>query len=533
MKQQKFFPLLIFLFLTIVALIPPILTYREEFTDIFVHSPIAVAEMSSQDGRLIVNPFPKAKVFWQYNANFISIRTAVISLLIQLSNILGIPIYKLTFVPIIGFLNLILSFSLARLLIKNNLYALLYAIFISYHFITLNNIFYISMGIFFHMLFVFIFIKQLEKSNVIYIALLCLIFMCSFFTYYSGEFYNLLFLFYASLVIIVTKKSKLIQDKKPLLYLSIAFIVIFLSFDSVFYKYLTSFELGELANQISSYAQYVLNFVGGEKSYSQYRPMFSSKYASYFDALKRVTIVISILLYIVYHLFKFKKERVVVFGLRDIFFITVLVMCVSETIIYAMVGHLGWRYFHLFISLCALFSLSIFGRYFNKRVLSHFIAFVIVFSCVGNFVFSWNDPVNMSRGGRGYHLSMNQTAMWICQNIEKGKLVSDFNVSGRLLSDLARFNKADSVETERIYKNLDILYNENEEEFSNVFKNRKWDYMVVSKLYSDHAVYGDTWGPVGPPLGTKLLFLDTYDVLNKLYNDGNGYVYLYNNTRRS
>jgi len=530
-----------FISLLVVCLLilPKIVAWANEVTDAYMYSSVSVAQASIEQNRILTGPFievhgPNAP--WQTHANGISERVAVTSFLVVFSQVTGLKLEELLFLPICGLLIIFLSYAFGRVFSKSHTVALLYAVFIAYERNLNNNIYYISLGFALHYVFLIVLMRIIEpktraRSSVV---LLCLVFIVSYLTYYSVEAFDIAVLGFISLLIVLAQHHsfKIASGRylNSLVTLTLAFATFFLVFESKLPVFLESASLGRLWNTMLNYIIYVYNVLTRNVSRVQeFRPVFGNVLTIYLDTAMKILIVLPITAYALYHIFSsLRKTGRLEINSRSVVFFSLIAVGVLETVIYWSYGPAGgFRYLFMFSSLLAFYSLSRSGTKLKREGIFFFISLIIILIVFSKFVANWEDPVHAT-DGRQYYSSMKTTADWTMKNAGQGSILSDFHISGQLLAEAAFHSKTNKAYIYKFAENLDMLYQFNQTKVDSVFNKNGYKYLILSYAFERQAVSGDIWAPHGPPLGQDFFFFDNYTSLNKVYEDGRGEIYVHN-----
>ncbi|MEM2704255.1 MAG: hypothetical protein QXR45_13980, partial [Candidatus Bathyarchaeia archaeon] len=263
---------------------PTVVLSLDEYIDPFTFHTVGLAQIYYREGRYF--PYPITEGGWQSTANEISVRFIPTLFLVILSQITGISLWHLLFLPIIGFIFPLLTYSFCKNLQQSATTAILYAVIVSYSFL-MFNVFYISVGMFFFLVFIFIFLKTLKFGRSvkrIERGLLLFIFIITYFTYYTAEFLALSYLLGALFLAWFSEKFGIKTPKVKLYSLLLSFLVIFIGFDRVIYYYLKNMTIEKGLGLFSSYINYVLHFLrSGAEAVFEYRPHIGIPLVVYID----------------------------------------------------------------------------------------------------------------------------------------------------------------------------------------------------------------------------------------------------------
>ena len=114
-----------FLILLFIAFFPKVLSSVYEVTDPFAYSSIGIAQMSKEQGRILVYPVTPKYDTMQHHAYFISERMGITSFLSTFSLVTGLSLKTILFLPINGLALVLLSYVFARILSKSRFFKML------------------------------------------------------------------------------------------------------------------------------------------------------------------------------------------------------------------------------------------------------------------------------------------------------------------------------------------------------------------------------------------------------------------------
>lgn len=519
---------------------PKILLSIYRVTDPFFYSPISVSQESMKMGHILIHPFEPVGDTLQRHAHFISERAALTSLIIIISQIIGIPPRDLLFIPVNGIILMILSFVLARLFTNSNITAALFTIFIAFE-PTINklshNLFYVGLGFSLFFVFLILFIRAFKSCNFSNNGILLLItFTTIYLTYYTTELYVIVFSFATIAVVLIISKSKSRRIKLvggtnlnicSLLLLTAVFIMIFVSFDAVFYSYITQITMQDFFNSLISYLQYWRSLLYGEASATG---MYASElHTAYIGLLLFLLISIPVMIYLFSLSLHFYRslltKRTAQIDFYNLVCFTLICPLVANIIVYGSIGFFDWKYFWLIFPLLAFFSISRFNeKYqgFNKRIRfanmsKIFLMCMILILCLVKFG-AWLQDEKLE-----YAVSYDSIALsasrWLSEFASEGSALTDLRVGGRLLLDVVDSEKCNNI---RVYlftkESIRFLYIRDVAEVHEIYRLQDYNYLILPYRSIWTKIVGVNWQGWGP-LGDDFWFFAQYVVFDKVYDD--------------
>jgi hypothetical protein len=188
--------------------------YYSQMDGGFVYSNMAASMLIDSKDKIQENPFPSAHDSLNDVANSRIDRPLIVLLPIFLHNIAGISYANLIFYPITGILLPFSAFLLAKKLLNSELYGFLFGIYVAFEAQALGRNYNVNtqgFGFFFYFLIIFVSLSLLtkrdddgssnnhpyrrEKNRSLYLyILLVLLIVANVFSYYTTEFYTVVFL---------------------------------------------------------------------------------------------------------------------------------------------------------------------------------------------------------------------------------------------------------------------------------------------------------------------------------------------------
>ncbi|MEM4677359.1 MAG: hypothetical protein QXY55_05680 [Candidatus Korarchaeota archaeon] len=511
----------------------------DEYIDPFAFHTVGLSQIYYREGKYFPRPITESSG-WQSTANEISIRFVPTLFLLVLSQITGISLWHLLFLPIIGIIMPLFAYLICRNLRLPVTTAILYAMVISYN-LFMVNVYYISVGMFFFMVFIYISLKFLESRQSIKgtdTGLLILIFIIAYFSYYTSEFLILGYILSITLLIWTREKFGVKNLKVKYYYLlSLIFLIVFSGFDNVFYWYFENVNIEKGLDLFNSYVNYVLSLLksGGETVF-EYRPQIGNPLIVYIEFIQQILIWVTIGIYLTYSIARIKDVRKMPAApsIEGLVFIALFLTGIMETLIYLPVGYgVYTRTLSIFSSLGALYSLDKLGAMFRmqrKRILKIVfivVALLIVSASFAKFAIRVSDPVNPN--GARLHSKINVTISWILSYSTDKMVVADLRTIGQLFFELTQVEKINSIILRRLGPEVRYLYslsNEGNDEISKLF-GRRDALLVLSHEFRERAfIAGEAWR-FSPPIREAFSILSYQGQVNKIFDDGRGLIYEY------
>lgn len=522
----------------IVAIWPSIVLSMNEYIDPFTFHTIGLAELYRRENRY--TPYPILEVTgWQSTANDISVRFIPTLFVLILSEISGVSLWCLIFLPIIGFILPLCAYLVFKNL-QNSTIATLYGIIVSLSLFTFNvNLFYISAGILMFFIFIFAFSRALilgQLNKEIEIVLMITFFIVAYFTYYTAEFLILIFLTSAFIVTRVFGKMCSQSLRARLFPLVFVFLAIFIVFDRVSYWFLENMSTERGIGLMRSYVEYIIRFLrGGETAVIEYRPHIGNPIVAYVDLILNFISWTIIVTYLMSNVSKLRQNKRgflnACFESESIILVAFFMAGLSEMLIYLVVGYgVYTRTLMLFSSLASLYSLNKMRmRYCTKRkgllfMVLTTVALCLVFLSVMRFILRVSDPLNPN--GANLHSKMRGAVLWIITYDNNGVVVTDLRTVGQLFYELVKYEKETHIVLRRLGTEVYYLYNFTNEAIDKVFKEEDTLLLLSHEFEKRAFIAGEAW-KIQPPLGKAFEMLDGSILISKIYDDEFGIVYYY------
>jgi len=525
------------LILGFVILIPLTIAARLEFIDPFTYSTATLAWIYQQQGHIVVNPF-KPLDFWQYHANEFSVRPTAAVWLVFISEMTSLPIQSLIFLPIMGFVYVLLAYTLATEATGSRVFGVLYALIQSWDIqvilATLNS-FYIPLGYTLAVLFVILYLRISPRSPRKSNALALLVFPSVVLTYYTSEF--LAISFGLSLFLIQRMRTRSKVSYGPSAYLLLTLVMSALAFESALFAFWTSiFNPSTAQVVVLGYLTYVLGLTtraGGEfQRYASGSSRVPILYIS--DFVYRILLGLSTLAYIPLW-FTMRRFRKAIISLkRTTILIESILLTVSGYIfMYSMVGLFNLRLVYLFIPLAVLLvirtaRLGFPATRFVPRLASLITILLIglVLFRFGAFLIDTSHPY-----GAGAFSAVTPGISFLVAHTtsdDPKRALSDLGVSGQLfyVSSLRGSNSA-PVLSDWFMNNSAVLYTSNPGVAYALLRSGGYSFLLFSHVFESRAISldGYEWGP---PAVRAIKTLSYEPGINVIYNDDNMVIFAVN-----
>lgn len=517
--------------------------YRNENVDPYAFSTIGNAQQMLNNGHYQINPFSQVSSSWQEHANGISERPAPSMLITIFSLVTGLSIWNISFLPIIGLIFLLLFFVFARIFSGSTWFATICVAVMSFDSLineTTSNVYYISYGFTLVMLFLLVYAVMLRAKthNRIYFMLFLLIFIVSYFSYYTAEFLMIGFVFCFELILFMLKRPRTKMMTLPLI-----FMTIFITFDSVFSSYISWKPWGKGLSYFESIVYYFIGFVFRGSVVVKERGHFLGSLTSvYLEFVLRVLILVPVAAYVGYSALRklrsWEGRQKLGFSIRATIFVSLILVVIAGMAVYINLGVVDYRGFYIFFPLLAIMSIDSLGHYFsskkNRRIL---VALLVLFSflllsvSVSRFVIG-TSPLLSSEGS--FSMMMPSTN-WTCEHLNSDAIVTNFHSAGLLFFSAVESNKGSNITVFFLqFANVvSFLTTSNVTNASNYFSRMGYGYLLIPTDMQHSITDLGAWAIVGrvPPLGGSTFTFDNFPTFIKIYDDGRGILYLYEGER--
>lgn len=438
-----------------------------------------------------------------------------------LEKITGISLQKIPFYVITGPIFLINYFTLAREFTKSKVNSLLLMIIPAFGFATsYYSIWPHGFGFSLYLLFIYLYCKILsdivliKKAN--YVVLLLIIFAATNFYSYTAEVWMIIFSIFINFLIVFYSyiyredlKSYLTKD------MLMVFIALFLMFNNIaFNSYLPKIKFSAMYDSVSYFLHPFSNFLG-------YAGSETHKYAYYTESPKLLTFInISILILLMLPIFisiffDFKKlfDKESNTNLNKIFMIkySLIIVGISDVILYALLGVLFLRYILFIFPILAVVSLTHLLKN-QQKFISLFICCIVILSTIS---FCWTWSLGLKNTSESKFEEFNYGANWIYNNDVDVQILSDhYSVSWYqiIFAEKGSKLKGSYYSEESFYHLADPSFTGYKDGYFNK------DYVVINQKFKKNKTWVGGWNDFISIITCENIIECNLN-LNKIYND--------------
>jgi hypothetical protein len=381
-----------------------------------------------------------------------------------------------------------------------------------------NPTFYITLGYSLLMVFLILYLKILESRTKGGICLAMLCFVALYFTYYSAEFFALAFSFSLFMIEAITrlgrKKAKISThlDKsfRSFLYLPLAFLVLFIGFDTAVYQFF------QIHASIYLVVSYIGSFIGN---------VFNLLYIT----LLLIPIVLHLLLYSINKL-KTGATKSDKTEIKPTYLAFIFAAATFSFIYFSFGMSLFSRAFYIFFPLLALYSISQLKLSFRRRFINYILTTIIIFMLLTPLIILGiflQDP--MHPYGSKQYSKMSPSISFFVDHVDESKAIkvlSSLDITGHI------FYRATQLGKKNIYpymfgKDVEILYSHDPEMVTDLFQAKSYDFLLLSREFERRVVFADGW--YWAPIATEATSLITTNSgFDRTYDDGQAVIFAYN-----
>lgn len=535
---------LFILLVLILIIIPKVVFSVNGVSDSHIYSSIVPAQLSINQGKFIINPYDKnLENTLNGHTNSQSERVGLTSIQVILTEISGLNLKRLQFIPFNSLILGLLAFVISSQFLKNNFYCYAISIFLMYEpnigFLT-NTTSEHAFGyvLYFTSIVIFLTINQFKEQRLAGIPLFILVFISTLLIYYTSELYILILSSSFFSILFITSKLKkfniystsyITKFQLPLI-----LILIFLFFDNVIFEYLgRSGLLTDLGNGISSY---ILNyFTHIIKSLLGQSPQIIQQ-STFLEGTSNILIVwggyllyLSLLIPIIIYIFQFSLEFIKVrdtsITLQTLFFISIIITGIIDIMIYLFIGLMSFKYILLAFPFLAFYSIDKIFKHINLKKI---VVVIILILCIAKFsIYLYTNQFQ----DRSYTIT-DPSSKWFTNIVTSDtRILVDLDIGGKILTEAA-YNKVNiSVYGFRDFgkdENVMFLYSNNISNVNKLFQFNKYDFLVLSMKDITNPFNGLAWRNF-PPIGENIDYINNYIIFNKIYQDNNVFIYKYKN----
>lgn len=505
---------LLFIIIVIIIIFPNILYNKQEVTDSFLYYRIAISKISYDNNVIITGDDIKVPS----NVESLKSYPGLTSFIVIFRSITGIDFKAVQFLPISGIILIIVSFAFSRQIIKSILLCIIFVLYISYE-PGMHGLIYsvfshgISMILYFIFLILYFKMQDTTKRTGSIISIL-VIFLMILLTYYSFEVYMIIFSLSITMVNFTKIKITKYMDK-----LSMIFIILFLIYDKIFYRTISS----SIKNELSSY-DIVYSYFFKLRTIMPNEHVILSEYEYHINnAMEIILAQVGILFYLVImvpivvliifefgYYYKYRKFYTQFIDIEFAFIFTALL----DIIIYLSVGYISFKYI-LFIF--PILTLIMIDRTKSKKIKTIYITIFLIL-LFSKFIL-WNIVYIENRSDINKYTNIDTVSNWLLnQKSERLELLTDLETSGKITVESAYLKQMINIEL----FNKPIIRTLTEDKKSYFLNDY---YMIIDYKNINYPIQGGNWESY-VPLTNYLFKISENKNLNLIYFDGLYIIYI-------
>jgi hypothetical protein len=325
----------------------------------FPYMNMADSVVVAREGQLAINPFPSGPGSSLNNvANVRSTRLVVILLPVFLSQVTGIPVTSWTFFPLAGLLLPLIGYLVARTLLSSELWGFAFGVYLALEpqaLLRNYNMNIQGFGLFFFMAIFLIVIKTFAESERTRrnFLLFMVFFVMTVLTYYSSEFYSLVFVFIMMLLVYLNHRGDFAK-KDIIRNFTIVGIVITLTFEPIVNLYSQNLLTGGAKNMfevIINFVNDILRVIG----LRQATPTTSTTVSTPFYLLLVNGFLLAMIIFPILLAPFFIRRK----NYTHNFFVALFITGIFDLIAYNLLeGHVDLKFVYLFFPVCAMIILK-------------------------------------------------------------------------------------------------------------------------------------------------------------------------------
>lgn len=544
MEETKMNNLNKFLFvvlITLIILIPKIISSVNGVSDVHMYSSIVPAQVSINKDKIISQPFERNEAnTLNGHTNSQAERIGMTSVQVVLYNISGLELKALQFIPFNSLILIILAYVISMQFLRSRFYGLSVAVFLAYEpniGLLTNTTSEHAFGYVLYFASIIIFIKMYEYKEFkhVLIPMFVVLFITTTMVYYTTEFYLIILSLSFYGILFVSSKMKTIRIELPYRYdfkLPLILIIIFLMFDNVTSSYIGRGGLldGLHKNVFKSLYDFftdafvkLLGF-STENVPSTYLSGNYNSLVTLSGILLYLALLIPIAIYIVQSIRKFKLKYTMT--LHNLLFLSFLFTGIIDVLIYILIGFVSLKYILLVFPMLTFFSID---KLIKSRCIKKSLVILIVSLCIFKYgTYYWSTQFQ----DNSYQFT-DPSTKWLSNNVKSdSRILSDLNLGGKMLIESSYNNLNFTVFGFRHFErdeNAMFLYSNNLSDANKIFDFNKYNYLVLNTNNINKPFAGLAWRSF-PPIENNIYYLDNYHIFNKIYDD-NVFVYKYNSLR--
>ena len=493
----------------------------------FVSSPILLAQLIEQNGKIIKPEYNLTRGNWNYwfgHTEFIYHYPGTSLLITILSYITNLNICKITLnYPVFLFIYFIYSYLISITIIRklreiDYIIITILALIISINLILYYGPHYTSIGFGIHLIIVYLLLNLTKNETYVrklmkkYLFLFAAFFSLLFISYYTA--FSLSITFYISFLILFIIFNRYLNifnnvmiNLRPLFIIGFIFLALFLS-----YSYASSYALQE-ANKLNKSELYrllkdtILLYLTGKPPSTvlyKYGPLYKPNI--YEIILYRITFpvyryIFILLLLIIAIKLKNKKIKFLTY----LVILTIFIVQLVDIAVYIVnaKGIPGLRYLSFFAPVL-VFSMFIKILNEEKTKYTKLKVYLVIF-LVLVLIATLHQEIYVSRMLGYSPASKEYSRLWEYRYITKFsnnfETISNYQLSMELRTQAVCSGKDKQIKTEpfhvKVYEFYDSIINKNMSKLKDLIDNK---YLILSKSDLHLGIWGDAWGFTVPPI---------------------------------
>jgi hypothetical protein len=349
-------PFLVVLFLSLLT--SSIAMYGAWMDSGFPYMNMADSAIVYNSGHITINPFPSGGGSSQNNvANVRSSRLMVVLLPVFLSKVLGIPLTVLTFFPLTGILIPLIGYLVVRKLMASELWGVVFGAYLALEAQGLLRDYNMNIQgygqLFFLLTILLVSESYLHKTNRRYYFLTIVFFAMTLLSYYSSEFYSLIFIIALALLLKIKKiyspRSRFVTN------IALTFGIITLAFEPM----VGSYSQKLLAGETSHIPDILARFLDGALRVFGFG--VSVEHTAAVIATPIYLLIINILLFVIIFLpiLLFVPKMIKGKRYQEVLVICLILVGAMDVVAYSgLAGHVDLKFIYLFFPICSIIAIS-------------------------------------------------------------------------------------------------------------------------------------------------------------------------------
>lgn len=502
----------------LLSIIPNILYWYQEDTNAFLYPRITISKISYDNNVILTRGMENE---YQISSNAITLvnTPALTSFLVIFRTITNIDFKIIQFLPISGIILIFMSFAFAKKFLGSLFLIIIFVLYISYepviHGLSFSVFSHgIAMILYFTFILLYFYIID-NRNRFISISLILVVFLTTLLTYYSFEVYMIIFSF-SMFIFFKLNSCENNEIKKYSCELSLVFLIMFFTFDKIFYDTFNKMN-NNIYDSILSYFHTIIPILNqdiNEPIRSEYQSSIINNYMDFLlnniGMLFYLVIAVPVLILMVYELYHFSKYRQCYTKFANLQF-ALIITAMSDLIIYLGVGFISFKYVLYIIPILTLLAVE----KLTKSRIKFFFLFLFIVLLLSKFVL-WN-LVYIQNQEIDKYSNIGPISKWLSIKSNDRFIVTDVITSGKVSVESAYLNK--TVTT--------ILFSS--EILKKLIEDGKTIYLdhyflIIDYKNIDRSITGSDW----KSFASLIKYLDKINNnknLNIVYNDGLYIVY--------